>query len=303
MVGKDYQLLGTQQGIRTKIDENIQGPIKLKFISRDLIGIIDFKKTLYVESLSKGLVSKIISDPYDILKEEREYLENVNTDIPENTIKMFIQDISSISNKTLAICGKSNNIEVVNTVNWLCDNSIARLAEAREIHNNMFTPTSMDILNIGTDKIICLCQTAVNRIQIIDFNGKILATLGEAGIQAGQFRNPTSISCYIDSAFKHVNINDEFVPSWFVQRPVEDIYKAVSSQEPGSFFVVKRSDSDTFYDLIFMDDYYNINQCAINMEDSSLFVTKYNGEEFTGDSLLGLLKNFKHLKNVNMFIP
>jgi len=302
MLGKDYQTLGTQEGISLKIDEPIEGPIKIKFISRDLIGIIDVKKTLHLHSLSKGPISKIKSDPYSILNvEDEEDIVNKQLISNEKYLKMFIYDMTPLSTKSIAICGKNPNIEVMDIITNQFLTPIARKAEARELHNPNFSSTNIEAFTIGKDTLICSCQSAVNRVQVFDVQGNVLASLGgEAGVLPGQFRHPVSISCYTDITARSSNIDTQITPLWYNEKPSDNLLDQIKFQPPGSFFVVKKLNTDIFFDLFFVDDYENVNNCTITMESSSFFVMMFNGVEYTGDSVLSLLKSFKYLKNVRV---
>ena len=202
MIGRDYNLVGTEEGIRSKIYEALgRGPIKIKFVSRDVIGIIDNKKTATFESLSRGLVTRVLSDPLNRLAD---IVDDSGINVEEETlsdrnVNMIIQDVSHFSKKSVAICGKSNTVECLETTDWDFEKPILRDGGARETGQSTFFPTSIDSFDIGSDSFVCLVQSAANRVQIITNTGAVFASLGGVpGILPGEFRTPTSLSCYCE---------------------------------------------------------------------------------------------------------
>ena len=125
MIGRDYQLVGTEEGIKVKIKETLgKGPIQIKFLNNDVIGIIDGKKNIHVQSLSRGLITRVISDPLDRLKDEIDDSGIIVEEeaLSDRNVNMLIQDICPVFKKNVVICGKSHKMELLETTNWKFEN-------------------------------------------------------------------------------------------------------------------------------------------------------------------------------------
>jgi hypothetical protein len=166
----------------------------------------------------------------------------------------------------------------------------------------MFCPNASATFDIGegNDTFICLCQIAVSRVQVIDALGNIYASLGGApGILPGQFRNPTSITCYVDEESRTCNVDDVVTPIWFTSKSDEEVMVELADEAPGTFYVNQAEDPNLF-GLLFVSFRYQVMNTTIRRERSNddTYVLNYDGEEYIGDSLISLLKKLKFLKNV-----
>ena len=114
MIGRDYSLVGSEEGIRMKIDETLgKGPVRTKFINRNTLGILDSKRTVHIYSMTRGLITRIESDPFDHILDDVDDGSDHERDeaLMDRNVNMDINDFCVTKKQTeIILCGKRKKV-------------------------------------------------------------------------------------------------------------------------------------------------------------------------------------------------
>lgn len=69
--------------------------------------------------------------------------------------------------------------------------------------------------------------------------------------------------------------------------------KRIQGHEPGTFYVTKVNPENNFWDLVFVDSQKQSRTLSICQENAELFVVHYDGNDYFGSTLSGLLKRMQ----------
>ena len=300
MIGRDYSLVGSEEGIRMKIDETLgKGPVRTKFINRNTLGILDSKRTVHIYSMTRGLITRIESDPFDHILDDVDDGSDHERDeaLMDRNVNMDINDFCVTKKQTeIILCGKSHQMEIMSTREWILEgNSITRNGGRQELAQSTFHPTYIESFGIGADRYFCILQQKVNRVQIVSVDGGVIASLGSTGIAPSEFRQPMSCSCYIDEVtIKSGNVNEVIVPSWYILgKSLSELNKEIEGEPIGTFYLTKVDKDSNFFQLIFIDPFCRVGNITICQESANMFTTMYDSEEYVSSTLISLVKKLQ----------
>ena len=175
MIGRDYNIVGSEEGLKLKIDEaQGNGPVRMKFLNRDVLGLLDSKRVLHVVSITRGLVTRVISDPHDHIEDEVEDgSEDGNEDLlQDRNVNMNMNDFCVVNeSSSVVLVGRSHQMDTMRLSDWQIEGSITREGEPREMAQSSFFPTIIESFSIGHHAFLCVLQSKVHRLQILDYEG------------------------------------------------------------------------------------------------------------------------------------
>lgn len=158
----------------------------------------------------------------------------------------------------------SQQLKMLERDSWTVDQSIGGIGNGVGLHYGI---SGVDVIKIDDEtSILCTCDADLNRIQLLDLDGRTLVSFGEEGPKAGQFRRPCAITSFVkhpDGRERRADC-DMFTPKWFLgechKETLEDGLLGNDNDDSnttdvsiGDFRVGRRPDCDNqVYDLVYL---------------------------------------------------
>ena len=212
-----------------------KGAVTPMFLDSNLIAVLDGEKGIHVQRLG-GISYYVCQNPTSVLAkvnvEEDEFagdlvhsdshspnvepvtkqLDENNEDeesdedksyqsvaeIPEEIKYVDINPVnfSLIPNSfNLAIADATNVVKVVHKEDWTIEKSIGGSGSGL---GKFARISSISYFNIGTELFLCITELGNQRMQVLNEYGKHVVSVSGAGPMPGQFRDPVSVSTFID---------------------------------------------------------------------------------------------------------
>ena len=290
MIGRDFDLFGTNGNILASFGDNQDlpfiGPVKVKFVDRNRLAVIDKDRGLHIQNLNGNIEAYIMPQKHvlteveqarELVKQKKEQLANEKKELeeydqeseaesvagledlgheedgePTNYMDLSISDLCTIPMSTnIAVCDiLTTTLKQVDRVDWVIER---HLGEERGKFDKpqLRRLSGVSSFQLGF-KVFYAVSERCDRIQILSEGGKTIRKISRSGLLPGEFNDPINIATYVSPAFIEAAKGSTPEPDWYIgegtKEELAEDFDMIASKKPGDFMFVQREGNDLVFD-------------------------------------------------------